>query len=173
MKRWRLSRTVSYTHLDVYKRQSRSLLSSTGSPTVQLPIIRVNCIACLSICTPLIRCGADVYKRQGMPNALLEAVCMLVPVVSTDCPCGGPKEICSNECGLLLSLIHIYGQPEKSLISCGFARLDLFISTCFCLPWCVTASVLSGVNGLDVYKRQFQNTPGYRKNSVEKSCRYL
>lgn len=38
---------------------------------------------------------------EGMPNALLEAVCMLVPVVSTDCPCGGPKEICSNECGLL------------------------------------------------------------------------
>lgn len=37
---------------------SRSLLSSTGSPTVQLLIIRVNCIACLSICTPLIRCGA-------------------------------------------------------------------------------------------------------------------
>lgn len=38
---------------------------------------------------------------EGMPNALLEAVCMLVPVVSTDCPCGGPKEICSNKCGLL------------------------------------------------------------------------
>ena len=40
-----------------------------------------------------------------------------------------------------------YGQPEKSLISCGFARLDLFTSTCFCLSWCVTASVFSGVNG--------------------------
>ena len=40
-----------------------------------------------------------------------------------------------------------YGQPEKSLISCGFARLDLFTSTCFCLSWCVTASMLSGVNG--------------------------
>ena len=39
--------------------------------------------------------------ERVMPNALLEAVCMLVPVVSTDCPCGGPKEICSNECGLL------------------------------------------------------------------------
>ena len=39
--------------------------------------------------------------ERVMPNALLEAVCMLVPVFSTDCPCGGPKEICSNECGLL------------------------------------------------------------------------
>ncbi len=25
------------------------------------------------------------------------------------------------------------GQPEKSLISCGFTRFDLFTSTCFCL----------------------------------------
>ena len=40
-----------------------------------------------------------------------------------------------------------YGQPEKSLISCGFTRLDLFTSTCFCLSWCVTASVISGANG--------------------------
>ena len=38
-------------------------------------------------------------------------------------------------------------RAEKSLISCGFARLDLFTSTCFCLSWCVTASVFSGVNG--------------------------
>lgn len=38
---------------------------------------------------------------EGMPNALLEAVCMLVPSVSTDCPCGGPREICNNGCGLL------------------------------------------------------------------------
>lgn len=26
---------------------------------------------------------------------------------------------------------------RKILISCGFARLDLFTLTCFCLPWCV------------------------------------
>ena len=39
------------------------------------------------------------------------------------------------------------GQPEKSLISCRFARLDLFTLTCFCLSWCVTVSVFSGVNG--------------------------
>ena len=50
-----------------------------------------------------------------------------------------------------------YGQPEKSLISCGFARLDLFTSTCFCLSWCVTASVFSGVNGF--WLRSILNPP--------------
>ena len=46
-----------------------------------------------------------------------------------------------------VDVVLTHGQPEKSLISCGFARLDLFTSTCFCLSWCVTASVFSGVNG--------------------------
>jgi len=50
-----------------------------------------------------------------------------------------------------------YGQPEKSLISCGFTRLDLFISTYFCLSWCVTASVISGANGF--WLRSILNPP--------------
>ena len=39
---------------------------------------------------------------EGLPNALLEALCMGVPCISTDCPCGGPAEVIRDqENGLL------------------------------------------------------------------------
>jgi len=43
-------------------------------------------------------------KYEGMPNALMEAMAMGLVCISTDCPCGGPRFLITNEeNGILIS----------------------------------------------------------------------
>lgn len=50
---------------------------------------------------------------EGMPNALIEAMSLGLPVISTDCPCGGPAELIKHgENGYLFPV-----RDEKALCS--------------------------------------------------------
>lgn len=53
---------------------------------------------------------------EGMPNALLEAMALGVPCISTDCPCGGPREIINDgENGFLVPVNGVDLLAEKML----------------------------------------------------------
>ena len=44
-------------------------------------------------------------SQEGMPNSLIEAMSLGLPCISSDCPCGGPKDlITSGENGLLVAV---------------------------------------------------------------------
>lgn len=56
---------------------------------------------------PSVLSKADAFllssDYEGLPNGLMEAMAVGVPIVSTDCPCGGPKMLLGeNERGLLV-----------------------------------------------------------------------
>jgi glycosyltransferase involved in cell wall biosynthesis len=53
---------------------------------------------------------------EGMPNSLMEAMAMGFPVISTDCPAGGPAELIQNDRnGLLVKVRDVKGLVDSIL----------------------------------------------------------
>jgi len=52
---------------------------------------------------------------EGMPNALMEAMSMRLPCISTDCPCGGPRSLIKNGVNGVLIEINDQNQFIKAL----------------------------------------------------------
>ena len=54
---------------------------------------------------------------EGMPNALMEAMAVGVPCLSTDCPCGGPRELIKNEKEGILVPVGNVNEMENAISS--------------------------------------------------------
>lgn len=73
-----------------------------------------------SLETQLSQAGVFAFSSdwEGLPNALLEAMALGLPVVATDCPCGGPRTVIRDgENGLLVPI------KDADAMAAGISRL--------------------------------------------------
>lgn len=54
---------------------------------------------------------------EGMPNGLLEAPAMGIPSIATDCPCGGPRQVVSNNINGILVPVNDSDAFFKAIIN--------------------------------------------------------
>lgn len=56
---------------------------------------------------------------EGLPNCLMEAMALGIPTISTNCPCGGPKMLLSDNAGILIDVndIKMLSKSLKKLLN--------------------------------------------------------
>lgn len=81
---------------------------------------------------PEILSGAKLFvlssNYEGMPNALMEAMAVGVPSISTDCPSGGPRELFGEELAAMLTPVgdaDVLADKIIELLSDEEKRLDV------------------------------------------------